>query len=78
MNCPYCGEAMEQGVIQSPHEINWTRKKHLLGNAAFHDGSVVLSERSFIKGSAASAFLCRKCEKVIIDYKDGSCDLNRR
>ncbi|PKM50974.1 MAG: hypothetical protein CVV02_08540 [Firmicutes bacterium HGW-Firmicutes-7] len=74
MNCPYCEMEMEQGVIQSPQEISWKKKKHLFGRAEFHEGSIVLSELSILKGSAAIAFLCRKCEKVIIDYKYSSCD----
>lgn len=55
MNCPYCTNEMEAGVIQSPHEINWKRKKSLIGAAEFHKGSVVLSARSFIKGSSVPA-----------------------
>jgi len=78
MICPYCNDEMEQGVIENQHEINWKTKRHLFGNAEFHKGSVILSERSFLKGSAVLAYLCRKCEKVIIDYKDGKCDFNRR
>jgi len=77
MNCPYCGVEMEPGVIQSPHEISWKRKKHFLGRAEFHEGSIVLSELSFMKGSAARAYCCRRCEKIVIDYHDGACDLNR-
>jgi len=76
MRCPYCNEEMEAGVIQSPQEIAWKHKKHWIGRAEFHKGSVVLSELSFLKGSAAKAFLCRTCEKIVIDYKDKSCDLN--
>ena len=67
MNCPYCTNEMETGVIQSPHEINWKRKKSLIGAAEFHKGSVVLSARSFIKGSSVPAYLCRHCSKVVID-----------
>jgi len=78
MKCPYCGEEMEAGVIQSPHEISWQDKKHFLGRAEFHPGSVVLSELSFMKGSAVKANLCRKCEKIVIDYADETSDLNRR
>ena len=78
MNCPYCGNEMEQGVIQNQYEINWKRKRCLLGKAEFHEGSVVLSRGSMLKGSAVIAFLCRNCEKIIIDYKDGSCELNRK
>lgn len=76
MKCPYCGEEMEQGVIQSSQEISWKNKKHLFGRAEFHKGSIVLSKLSMLKGSVAIAFLCRTCEKIIIDYKDGRCDAN--
>ncbi len=80
MNCPYCGHEMELGVIQSPHEISWKKslKRPVFGRAAFHEGSVVLSELSFLRGSAVEAFLCRACKKVIIDFADARSDLNRR
>ena len=43
-----------------------------------HEGSVVLSELSFMKGAAVIAYLCRSCKKVIIDYSDEKSDLNNR
>ncbi len=76
MNCPYCHQEMESGVIRSPHELSWQDKKHFFNRAEFHDGSVLLSELSLMKGSAVRAYLCRNCEKIVIDYKDGACDLN--
>lgn len=80
MNCPYCNTEMEIGVIQSSQEISWLKgeKRKFLVRAEFHDGSVVLSESSFIKGSAVLAHLCRGCQKVIIDFSDPSSDLNQR
>ncbi len=80
MVCPYCGHEMEPGVIQSPHELSWKKglKRPFFGRAAFHEGSVVLSELSFLRGSAVKAFLCRACQKVIIDCADAQSDLNRR
>ena len=30
------------------------------------------------KGSAVTAFLCRDCQKVIIDYSDENADFNQR
>ncbi len=67
MNCPYCNVEMEKGVIQSSQEISWKRKKSLLGAAELQEGSVVLAERSFLKGSCVTAYLCRPCGKVVID-----------
>ncbi len=77
MKCPYCNQEMEQGVIQSPHELSWKKKKSIIGRANFHEGSVILSKLSLLKGCAAKAFCCRNCEKVIIDYKDNDCDINK-
>ena len=80
MKCPYCEKEMEQGFIQSQHEISWKKgdKRPLFGRAQFHEGSVILSELSFMKGSAVTAFLCRDCQKVIIDYSDENADFNQR
>ena len=50
----------------------------MFGRAALYEGSVVLSELSFLRGSAVKAFLCRPCRKVIIDCADAQSDLNRR
>ena len=78
MKCPYCKNVMELGFIQSTQEISWKKgdKKPLIGRAQFHKGSVILSELSFLKGSAVTAFLCRECKKVIIDYSDDNSDFN--
>ncbi len=65
---------MEKGVIQSPQEISWNRKKHLMARAEFYDEAVMQAKLSF-KGSAVVSYLCRECKKVIIDYEVGH-DLN--
>lgn len=80
MKCPFCGKKMEIGLIQSPQEIAWVKgeKKHLFGRAEFHNDSVVLSELSVLRGSAVTAFLCRECQKVLIDYSDERSDNNAR
>ena len=57
MKCPYCGREMELGLIRSPQELAWImdEKKPIFGRAEFHEGAVVLSELSFVKGSAVAA-----------------------
>ena len=70
MICPYCNKEMEKGVISSGNEIAWMRKKHFFNRAEFHEGSVVLSDFSFLSGSAVEAWLCRDCCKVVIDYQE--------
>ena len=78
MKCPYCNNEMEKGLIQSPQVISWLKgeKRKFFGRAEFHKDSVVLSELSFMKGSACIAYNCPSCKKIVIDYADGSMDLN--
>ena len=80
MKCPYCSGEMELGIIQSPQEISWKKglKRPFAGRAKFHPDSVVLSELSFMKGSAVKAYLCRNCRKVIIDLDDPKSDMNQK
>lgn len=80
MKCPYCGDEMKQGLIQSPHEINWIpgEKRKFFGRAMFHEGSIVLSELSMMKGSACVAYNCLQCQKIVIDYGESNVDLNHR
>ena len=68
MKCPYCGFEMEKGMIRSDHEINWSDKKYFFNRAQFHQKSVVLGELNFLRGTMVEAWLCRGCQKVIIDY----------
>ena len=78
MKCPYCDHEMEQGLIQSPHELSWKKgtKRPLLGRAFLHEGSIILSQLSFFKGSAVTAWLCRDCGKIVIDVSDEKSDMN--
>lgn len=77
MECPYCKAEMEQGVIQSPHELFWEKKTHILGRAKFHKGSTLLSAYSMV-GSTVIAYQCDACKKIVIDYENGACDYNKR
>ena len=54
------------------------RGSNLLVADAGIDGAVVLSELSMMRGSAVLAFLCRDCEKIVIDCAEGRSDLNQK
>ena len=68
MKCPYCGKEMEQGVIQSTYELNWQKKRRLMNRSDMYEDAICLSPMSFWKGSAVTAWLCRDCNKIVIDY----------
>lgn len=67
MQCPYCGIDMEKGVIQSVREIFWSHnKKKLIFKPDINKGDVPIASFGW-NGSVGEAYLCRKCEKVIIN-----------
>ena len=73
MTCPYCGNEMEKGLIQSRDAIVWTKERHKIPlRRKRSDGAVVLADFAFFSGSAVTAYLCRSCRKVVIDPTDGS------
>ena len=80
MLCPWCNTEMERGLIQSPHEIGWIPgdKKRFFARPELYEDAVVLSELNFFKGSAVTAWLCRGCQKVVVDYAGGAADANKR
>ena len=79
MNCPYCNQEMEKGIIQSPQELNWSKgeKRKIFNRSVLHRDSILLSKLSFTKGSACAAYNCSSCNKIIIDYADDRADLNK-
>ena len=76
MNCPYCNKELEAGVIQSQHELRWQKVRHIF--ISHSDTTVMLSDRNIWRGSAVKAMLCRECQKIIIDYADEYCDMNKK
>ena len=74
MICPYCNNKMEEGYINSSHELNWKKgdKKYSQGYSVNYDynDSVLLGSFSFLKGTAVKAYCCRNCTKIIIDYSE--------
>ena len=77
----YCGKEMEPGMLTSPYNISWF-KKGKRGKISVYppdqEGCVTLSEMNMLHGSAVESYLCRDCQKVVIDYTEGKCDLNKK
>lgn len=70
MKCPYCGEEMELGYIQCRDQIIWdTKKRAVAALPSLRDDAVLLkSGEGPFSGASVSAYHCRKCQKIIIDY----------
>ena len=65
MNCPYCGEEMEAGTIQSNGSTLLFAVREYAFLKLARDGDVQLA-RGF--DSSVPADRCPACKKIIIDY----------
>lgn len=66
MLCPYCGEEMDKGVVQSGRKIFWTRnKKKMFWVPNSSKGDITIAGE--MNGWTKEANLCKECRKIIID-----------
>lgn len=66
MLCPYCGEAMDKGLVQSARDILWAvEKKKMFFLSSESKGDISIAKGG--NGSVKESYLCRKCNKIIID-----------
>ena len=74
MNCPYCGNPMEEGVIQCRDGVYWTAKTRPV--AALPIGGkerIDLSDGmggGLFSGYKAAALCCRECKKIVLQDRD--------
>lgn len=61
MQCPYCGNEMEKGYLQSRDGIGWG-KKEVFAKAL----SELFAEKPL--GKAVETYNCRQCKKLLIEY----------
>ncbi len=66
LNCPYCNGEMEKGFLQGGKVLAWVKKKHYLSMTP-KAGEVVLDKNHWT-GAAVPSWICRQCQKVIIEY----------
>ena len=69
MNCPYCGNEMSKGWVQSARRVLFTTTKKESGFLFKAKGDVVLTTNNFIDPSCI-AYHCGTCKKVVIDYEE--------
>ena len=70
MKCPCCGKAMISGVVQSSRNIIFTTEPSCGAFNIKSKDDVVLSSNNFT-GPTCLAYICKECEKVVIDYSVG-------
>ncbi len=68
MDCPTCSEKMEKGFLQGRQRVAWVKKKHKI---SIHpkEGEILL-ENNIYKDFLLTAWICKNCEKILVDYSD--------
>ena len=68
MNCPYCGNEMQPGYVQSSRAFFFATEQHsILYRPNRKKGEFCLSSQNFIS-PICIAYHCAQCKKVILDY----------
>lgn len=69
MNCPYCGNEMVKGWVQSSGRVLFKTAQSESGFVFKAKGDVVLTVNNFVN-PACIAYHCDTCRKVVIDYAE--------
>ena len=69
MNCPVCGKEMKKGCLRAARTVFFYDENHdgLLLRPNEHK---VLLTRDNFTGPVGTAWHCRDCKKVVVDYAD--------
>lgn len=70
MICPYCGEEMVSGFIQSANQIYFNKGKRARFFAAGDLRSRNLTRVS-LRAPNLKSYLCENCQKIIVDVSRG-------
>ena len=68
MQCPYCGNEMERGFVQSARPVFWSPEKKKVFFKPSLQEDFEISE-GFWNGSFAESHFCRNCKKVILSVE---------
>ena len=68
MECPFCGQEMEAGFLQSTGggAVFWTEKPKAFSTLLNPD---IIGEHDWIHGFSAPALRCTVCRKIIVAYE---------
>ncbi|WMI79965.1 PF20097 family protein [Anaerotignum sp. MB30-C6] len=68
MRCPICSNEMEQGFLQGNQRVAWVKNKHNI-TLKPKRGEVLLENKT-LDSFLLTAWICKDCKKVVIDYAD--------
>ena len=68
MKCPYCGNEMEKGLIESPEPMNFMKEVRAINRPKEKNGEFTLAKPKMGKHAHVDVCLCRACRKIVIEY----------
>lgn len=78
MTCPWCGKPMTLWhLVAGRGELTLESKEPGLFTAA-PDAEFIPLSGGFMENGHLLVWVCRDCEKAVIDYRDGACDYNQQ
>lgn len=75
MKCPYCGNDMEKGYIQSRDGVIWRKKKSAVSVLAVFAPDAVdigTDDGNPFGGHFVVVYRCADCKKFLIDTENGN------
>ena len=66
--CPYCGQEMDLGYIQSRDDLVWTREKKKLAAFAGWGTGIELGDCNLLGNATVEVWNCFRCKKLVIEY----------
>ncbi|MGI6224763.1 MAG: PF20097 family protein [Peptococcales bacterium] len=74
MNCPYCNEEMEKGFLHASSSAGmyWLKEgDSIILNTAKSikkNNGILLCKPSMFGPAKSMAYICKQCQKIIIDF----------
>ncbi len=68
MKCSYCNNEMEQGYLQGMRRVAWVKDKHKI--SLLPEKGEILLENNRFNDFLLSAWICKKCKRIVVDYSD--------
>lgn len=69
MKCPICNAKMEKGYVHYERMLEWVKKKRMFAVSPL-EGELCIKNWNPFKYAYLDAYICKSCEKIIMDYSD--------
>lgn len=67
--CPYCGNEMQSGYLQSGKPIIWAAEEKSLVFSASRDNEYTVSH-GLLEGCFAETYFCKNCDIFILEKRE--------